>query len=123
LSGGSIPPARRPAEFSRSLLPFLWQCAEGLRPACCDDNLTGLIGAFEALLFSMLGKLIDWMGRSARTLLTDQRVPWILAAILPPAPSLSLAAWLKYQAIHPVFHAAALDLASPDAQPEHELLL
>jgi ATP-binding cassette subfamily B multidrug efflux pump len=97
--------ARR--EFSRSLLPFLWQCAEGLRPyLLLMTILTGLIGAFEALLFSMLGKLIDWMGRSGpEHFLTDQRVHlWTLAAILAASPIvIALAAWIKYQAIHPVF--------------------
>ena len=97
--------ARR--EFSRSLLPFLWQCAEGLRPyLLLMTILTGLIGAFEALLFSMLGKLIDWLGHSGpEHFLADQRVHlWILAAILAASPLvIALAAWIKYQAIHPVF--------------------
>jgi ATP-binding cassette subfamily B multidrug efflux pump len=97
--------ARR--EFSRSLLPFLWQCAEGLRPyLLLMTILTGLIGAFEALLFSMLGKLIDWLGHSSpEHFLADQRVHlWILAAILAASPLvIALAAWVKYQAIHPVF--------------------
>jgi len=97
--------ARR--EFSRSLLPFLWQCAEGLRPyLLLMTILTGLIGAFEALLFSMLGKLIDWLGHSSpEHFLADQRVHlWILAAILAASPLvIALAAWIKYQAIHPVF--------------------
>jgi ATP-binding cassette subfamily B multidrug efflux pump len=68
--------------------------------------LTGLIGAFEALLFSMLGKLIDWLGHSSpEHFLADQRVHlWILAAILAASPLvIALAAWIKYQAIHPVF--------------------
>src|SRR5580704_5158932 len=52
-------------EYSRRLLPFLWQCADGVRPYLLALTvLTGLIGAFEALLFSMLGRLIDWMGSS-----------------------------------------------------------
>ena len=97
--------ARR--EFSRSLLPFLWQCAEGLRPyLLLMTILTGLIGAFEALLFSMLGKLIDWLGHSSpEHFLAEQRVHlWILAAILAASPLvIALAAWIKYQAIHPVF--------------------
>ena len=97
--------ARR--EFSRSLLPFLWQCAEGLRPyLLLMTILTGLIGAFEALLFSMLGKLIDWLGHSSpEHFLGEQRVHlWILAAILAASPLvIALAAWIKYQAIHPVF--------------------
>jgi len=97
--------ARR--EFSRSLVPFLWQCAEGVRPYLLTMTiLTGLIGAFEALLFSMLGKLIDWLGRSSpERFLIDQRVHlWTLAVILAASPLvIAAAAWIKYQAIQPVF--------------------
>ncbi len=100
-------PATIRREFSRELLPFLWQCGEGLRGHILAMTvLTGLIGAFEALLFSMLGKLIDWMGQSTPAqFLTEQRTHlWILAAILALSPVLiALAAWIKYQSIQPVF--------------------
>ena len=94
-------------EFSHRLLPFLWQCAQGLRPYLLAMTLlTGLIGAFEAILFSMLGKLIDWMGRSSpEHFLAEQRVHlWTLAVILGASPVvIALAAWIKYQSIQPVF--------------------
>jgi len=97
--------ARR--EYSRRLLRFLWQCSEGLRPQLLAMTLlTGAIGAFEALLFSMLGKLIDWMGRSdPQHFLAQQRTHLlILAAILAASPLLvALQAWIKYQSIAPVF--------------------
>ena len=100
-------PATIRHEFSRQLLPFLWQCADGVRGyVLAMTVLTGLIGAFEALLFSMLGKLIDWMGHSTpERFLAEQRTHlWILAAILAASPVvIALAAWIKYQAIHPVF--------------------
>jgi ATP-binding cassette subfamily B multidrug efflux pump len=54
----------------------------------------------------MLGKLIDWLGHSSpEHFLAEQRVHlWILAAILAASPLvIALAAWIKYQAIHPVF--------------------
>ncbi len=94
-------------EFSRQLLPFLWQCGEGLRGHILAMTvLTGLIGAFEALLFSMLGKLIDWMGQSTpQHFLAQQSTHlWILGVILALSPGLiALAAWIKYQSIQPVF--------------------
>jgi ATP-binding cassette subfamily B multidrug efflux pump len=100
-------PATIRREFSRELLPFLWQCGEGLRGhILAMTALTGLIGAFEALLFSMLGKLIDWMGQSTPAhFLAEQRTHlWILGAILALSPVLiALAAWIKYQSIQPVF--------------------
>ena len=100
------PPTVRRA-YSRALLPFLWQCAEGLRGYLLAMTiLTGLIGAFEALLFSMLGRLIDWMGRSTpEHFLAAQRTHlWILGLILAASPLvIALQAWIKYQAITPVF--------------------
>ncbi len=100
-------PATVRREFSRRLLPFLWQCGEGLRGHILAMTiLTGLIGAFEALLFSMLGKLIDWMGQSSpqQFLVQQSTHLWILGAILAGSPLLiALAAWIKYQSIQPVF--------------------
>jgi ATP-binding cassette subfamily B multidrug efflux pump len=54
----------------------------------------------------MLGKLIDWMGQSSpeRFLIEQRTHLTILAAILAASPLvIGLAAWIKYQAIHPVF--------------------
>lgn len=100
-------PATIRPEFSRRLLPFLWQCGEGLRGHILAMTiLTGMIGAFEALLFSMLGKLIDWMGQSTpQHFLADQRTHlWVLGTILAASPLvIALAAWIKYQSIQPVF--------------------
>ena len=40
---------------------FAWSCTEGLRPYMLAMTLlTALIGAFEALLFGILGKVVDW---------------------------------------------------------------
>ena len=41
---------------------FAWDCTEGLRPYLLGMTVfTGLIGAFEALLFAMMGKVVDWL--------------------------------------------------------------
>ncbi|MDR3214584.1 MAG: ABC transporter ATP-binding protein/permease [Azoarcus sp.] len=54
---GSPPPAP-----PRRFFTFLWQCAEGMRGWVVVMTLcTAMVGAFEALLFAMLGKLVDWL--------------------------------------------------------------
>jgi len=56
----ALPPAP-----PRSLARFLWACTEGLRRYILAMTLlTAIIGAFEALLFSMLGRIVDWLGRT-----------------------------------------------------------
>jgi ATP-binding cassette, subfamily B, multidrug efflux pump len=45
------------------LLPFLWACTQGLRPHLfLMMFLAASIGAFEALLFAFLGRIVDWLG-------------------------------------------------------------
>jgi len=44
------------------LLPFLWACTKGLRPhLLLMTCLAASIGAFEALLFAFLGRIVDWL--------------------------------------------------------------
>jgi ATP-binding cassette, subfamily B, multidrug efflux pump len=44
------------------LLPFLWACTQGLRPhLLLMTLLAASIGAFEALLFAFLGRIVDWL--------------------------------------------------------------
>ena len=53
------PPRRRAAFFA-----FLWACTAGMRPYILLMTLcTAVIGAFEALLFAMLGRIVDWLAR------------------------------------------------------------
>ncbi len=41
---------------------FAWGCTEGFRPYLAGMTIfTGLIAAFEALLFAMMGKVVDWL--------------------------------------------------------------
>lgn len=42
---------------------FAWGCTKGFRPYLAGMTLfTALIAAFEALLFAMMGKVVDWLG-------------------------------------------------------------
>lgn len=45
---------------------FVWSCTEGMRPFILGMTLlTALIGAFEALLFAMMGKVVDTLSHIA----------------------------------------------------------
>ncbi len=48
----------------RNFWRFAWECTRGLRPYILAMTLlTALIGAFEALLFAMMGKVVDWLSK------------------------------------------------------------
>jgi ATP-binding cassette subfamily B multidrug efflux pump len=96
-------PDAKPAIPPRSFFAFLWQCTEGLRPYIFTMTLcTAVIGAFEALLFAMLGKLVDLLASVAPALLWAQERHnlLLLAAVLAASPLVvGLFALLKYQVL------------------------
>ena len=56
-------PLDAPARPPRGFLPFAWACSQGLRRYIALMTLfTAAIGVFEALLFAMLGRIVDWLG-------------------------------------------------------------
>ena len=47
---------------SKNFWTFAWSCTQGLRPYLMGMTIfTGLIAAFEAALFAMMGKIVDWL--------------------------------------------------------------
>ena len=69
------PPPTPPAR----LLPFVWAGTHGLRRYILAMTLlTAAIGAFEALLFSMLGGIVDWLSEVPRQALWQQAGPQLL---------------------------------------------
>jgi ATP-binding cassette subfamily B multidrug efflux pump len=100
-------PEAIPEALPENFFRFMWACSAGVRRYIgWMTVLTALIGVFEALLFSMLGRLIDWLGASGPTrFFVDQKTHLLLlAAILIASPVLiALQAWVKYQAIAPSF--------------------
>ena len=47
----------------RGFFAFVWNCTKGLRPYIVAMTLlTAVTGAFEALLFAMMGRIVDWLG-------------------------------------------------------------
>lgn len=55
---------------SKNFWTFAWSCTKGLRPYLLGMTIfTGLIAAFEAALFAMMGKIVDWLSSVPKDLL------------------------------------------------------
>jgi ATP-binding cassette subfamily B multidrug efflux pump len=55
-------PAAPPPPAPRGFVAFVWQGTEGMRGLIAGMMLcTAIVGAFEAMLFAMLGKIVDWL--------------------------------------------------------------
>jgi ATP-binding cassette subfamily B multidrug efflux pump len=96
-------PERAPDAPPKSFFAFLWACSEGMRPYIVGMTAcTAIIGAFEALLFAMMGRIVDWMSDTPPALMwQEHRGPLLLlAGILAASPLLVvLQTLLKYQAL------------------------
>jgi ATP-binding cassette subfamily B multidrug efflux pump len=59
-------PDHIPKPPPRGFAAFIWSCTKGLRRYIIGMTLlTASIGAFEALLFAMMGRIVDWLGHIA----------------------------------------------------------
>ena len=77
----------------KGLLPFLWACAEGTRGYIGLMTLfTAGIGAFEALLFAVLGRIVDWLGQVPPAELWAREGDTLVLLALLLAGSIGLAA-------------------------------
>jgi ATP-binding cassette subfamily B multidrug efflux pump len=84
-----IAPATPPKGFGS----FLWACTEGMRGyIVLMTLLTAAIGAFEALLFSMLGSIVDWLAATQPADLVAQHGGTLVLLALVLAGSIFLAA-------------------------------
>ena len=96
-------PDGAPPAPPRGVLPFIWAGSAGVRGfVAAMTVLTAAIGAFEALLFAMLGHVVDWLGHLQPSQLWAQERGSLLAlaAILAASPLLVvLQASLKYQTL------------------------
>ncbi|MDB5801617.1 MAG: transporter family protein [Rhodocyclales bacterium] len=87
----------------RGFFAFVWACTAGLRRFVLAMTLcTAVIGAFEALLFSILGRVVDWLSHVDKAnLWTDHRSTLVLlACVLAGSPLLvALQTLLKHQTL------------------------
>ena len=96
-------PEAVPPTPPKKFFGFLWANTQGMRPYILAMTLlTAAIGIFEAMLFSMLGHVVDWLAQVKPALLwTQERNSLLLlTAILLTSPLLvALQALFKHQAL------------------------
>ncbi len=75
-------PQAQPAQPPRAFLAFLWAGTQGLRPYLFGMTaFSAAIGAFEALLFAMMGHIVDWLAEVAPSQLWAQERTSLLLLI------------------------------------------
>ena len=93
------PPVRPPHQF----FAFLWQGTEGMRGLIAGMMAcTAVIGIFEALLFAMLGKVVDWLSTLEPARLWDDAGNGLLllaCVIVASVVVVALHSLIKYQAL------------------------
>jgi ATP-binding cassette, subfamily B, multidrug efflux pump len=96
-------PAPVPPPPPRRFFAFVWACTEGMRGyILAMIGLTAVIGAFEALLFAMLGNIVDWLADVQPHMLWEERRGslLLLAGVLIASPVLIAAqAMIKQQTL------------------------
>lgn len=78
-------PANEIAPPPNDLWPFLWSCTKGSRLFILVMTLfTALIGGFEAMLFAVMGQVVDWLSNTSPDLLwaREQHHLLLLAGLL-----------------------------------------
>ncbi|MBM5570398.1 MULTISPECIES: ABC transporter ATP-binding protein [Deefgea] len=88
---------------SHNCSSFIWRCTKGLRPLIFGMMVcTALIGSFEAILYSLLGHLVDWLGHIEPSQFWEQEKPklYLITAVLLLSPVVvGLQTLLKHQAL------------------------
>jgi ATP-binding cassette subfamily B multidrug efflux pump len=76
----------------QGLLPFLWACSQGTRGYIAGMTLfTASLGALEALLFAVLGRIVDWLAAVPPAQLWSREGPTLLLLAAVLAGSIVLA--------------------------------
>ena len=83
-----------PQVLPRTFFAFIWSCTRSMRGYIAGMTvLTAAIGAFEALLFSVLGHVVDWIAKvEPMKLWTTERRPLLALASVLVASTLLIAA-------------------------------
>ena len=96
-------PEALPPHPPREFFAFLWSCARGVRPYLLLVTLfTAAIGAFEALLFSMMAHVVDMLGKVPPAALWQKHgnTLMLLAGVLVASVVFAgLQALFKYQGV------------------------
>jgi ATP-binding cassette, subfamily B, multidrug efflux pump len=100
-------PAAAPAALPTRLMPFLWANTQGMRGLLLWVVVcTAAIGAFEALLFSMMAHVVDLLGKVQPAALWQQHghtLTLLSAVLVASVVFAGLQALFKYQGLHSNF--------------------
>jgi len=98
----AYPPAE-PVAPPEGFAAFIWACTRGVRGKIgAMALLTGVMAIFEALLFAMLGRVVDWLGGQAPSRLWDDRgttLAWLGAALVASIAVVALQTIVKHQTL------------------------
>jgi len=96
-------PEQNPKIPPRQFFAFVWQCTEGVRGHIALMSFFSILFAiFEAGLFAMLGKVVDWLsGTSPQRLWQDEGKSLLLLAVIIIASTglVALQSIIKHQAL------------------------
>ncbi|MDM0104029.1 ABC transporter ATP-binding protein [Variovorax sp. J22R24] len=96
-------PPVEPTPPPHGLFAFLWACTRGLRATIAAMALlTAAMSAFEALLFAMLGRIVDWLGGQEPSHLWEDRgttLMWLGFALLASIGVVALQTIVKHQTL------------------------
>ena len=96
-------PTREIGSPPTSLWQFLWASTRGMRPYLLGMTIfTGLIGAFEALLFAMMGKVVDWLALIPPAELwarEGQHLIWLAVALVVSVLFILMQTLFKHQTL------------------------
>ncbi len=96
-------PDETPVAPPKSLRAFLWECTRGLRPYIVLMTFAaGIIGLIEALLYTMLGRVVDWLAKTDPSRLWQEQRSGLLTLVgllvLSPV-MVTVFAFFKHQTI------------------------
>ena len=96
-------PAAEPTLPPDGFFAFLWACTAGLRgKIAAMALLTAAMSSFEALLFAMLGRIVDWLGGQVPARLWEDRgttLTWLAIALVASIAVVALQTIVKHQTL------------------------
>ena len=96
-------PKAEPSPQPKGFMAFIWACSEGARGyVLALALLSGLMSAFEALMFAMLGRVVDWLSATPPAQLWVQHgstLTLLGAIVLGSIAVVALQTTLKHQTL------------------------
>jgi len=100
-------PDNIPKPPPRGFAAFIWTCTKGLRRyIVAMTAMTAIIGAFEALLFAMMGRIVDWLSRIEPSQLWAQErssLLWLAVVLIGSPVLIALQTFFKHQTLAGAF--------------------